>query len=81
MIQIDGYVIVPPLSPWDEKHRDLIWADMGKGTFGTTPVEAWRRFIGTSNISHMDVTEKINYFHGRGYRLKKASMTISLDYE
>lgn len=31
-----GYAIIPPVSPWDEKHKDAIQLDNARRTIGAT---------------------------------------------
>lgn len=74
-MKLDGYVIVPPLSPWDEKHRDLIITQMSYQTFGMNAAEAWLRFTG---YAHNDINRpiKIQRWHDKGYRVKRAKLEI-----
>lgn len=73
-----GYVIVPPISPWDEKHRDAIELDHAKRTFGQTPEEAWgihcRR--GMDAIDAQEFSRRVQHWHDRGYRVRDAKLTI-----
>lgn len=73
--RVDGFVIVPPINPWDEKNKDKIWIDMGYSSFGKNAVEAWLRFTGYP-VDDPDWSRKIQHWHDRGYRLKKAAMVI-----
>ncbi|MDP0929022.1 hypothetical protein Q0601_17695 [Paracoccus onubensis] len=74
-IIIDGFVIVPPLSPWDKEHHDKIWAMLAPNSFGRTEAEAWRRhhFRGTSP---QDFSQHVQHWFARGYRVKCARMEI-----
>ena len=67
---INGYVVVPPASPWDKK--ELVIPAMSYRSFSQTPTEAWLR--------HMQTTEwdslKVNRWIDRGYRLRNATLTI-----
>jgi len=75
---IDGWVIVPPISPWDVKHKDKIWTEIGYSTFGQTAGQAWRKHCQTNNV-YLDSGElsiRIQRWHDRGYRLKQARMEI-----
>jgi hypothetical protein len=74
-LYLDGYVIVPPLSPWDEKNKDKIIPDMSCHTFGKTATEAWSRQSHTSPMD-IDFSTKVQTWHDKGYRLKKAKLTI-----
>lgn len=71
-----GFVIVPPLSPWDEKNKSLIWADMAYPTFSPNEAGAWNRFIGPAKAACDDREMVIQRFHDRGYRLKVAKLEI-----
>ncbi len=77
-LTIDGFVILPPLAPWDKRKGDLIYRDQAPGTFGETPEAAWRRFIGHKG-NLLDVPTKVQRFHDRGWRLNRARITISLE--
>lgn len=74
-MKMDGFVIVPPLNPWDEKNKDKIWLDMAYTTFEPKEAHAWNRFIGYAH-GDPDRSIKIQYWHDRGYRLKKATLEI-----
>lgn len=76
-MKLDGFVIVPPLSPWDEKHEDEIIPDMSYHNFGKTATEAWLRHMQTKN--DLDFSRKVQYWHDRGYRLKRATLTIQME--
>ena len=78
MIVIEGFVIIPPLSPWDEKHKDEIIASMSHASFGKTPAEAWRRYVHPSQYENdADLSIKIQRWHDRGYRVKTARIIIN----
>ncbi len=81
MIKIDGYVIVGPISPWDEKYRDQIIADTAFQSFAKSPYEAWMRHLGgyRADIDKMEQSRRIRFYFDRGYRLKKAKMEIEDD--
>lgn len=70
-----GYVIIPPISTWDEKHRDAIIPEMSYSTFGKTPTEAWVKMLRTV-YSDADLSVKIQRAFDKGYRLKKAKMIV-----
>ncbi|MDF3606358.1 hypothetical protein PE067_09520 [Paracoccus sp. DMF-8] len=74
-ITVEGFVIVPPLSPWDEKHRDEIWSHMGPPMFGTSEAEAWRRHHFKGGDAQA-FSQHVQYWFGRGYRVKKARIEI-----
>lgn len=79
-IQIKGWVVVPPISPWDEKNRELIVADVSFSSFGRTPVEAWKHHIGPPTRKDIEdrfeFSRKVQFWFGRGYRLREATMEI-----
>ena len=74
-MKMDGYVIVPPINKWDEKHRELIITHSSYNTFGKNAVEAWLRFTG-HHYADPDRSAKIQYWHDKGYRVKKATLEI-----
>lgn len=78
MIEIEGYVIVAPVSPWYEKDRDRIIADTSYRTFDTSPYAAWMRQLGgwRSEVDKLDTSRRIQFYFDRGYRVKKAKMII-----
>lgn len=63
---VQGYVIMPP---------DDVTILMGYKTFGITPFEAWCRHC-QSTYSDPDISRKIQDWHDRGYRLKRATLTV-----
>lgn len=76
---MDGYAIVGPVSPWDEKHRDSIELFNAKSTFAETAGEAWTRQIRQPDGGYLDPqerTRRVQHWHDRGYRLVKARLTI-----
>ena len=75
-MKLDGYVIVMPLSPWDEKHKQKIVPYMAYSSFGQTPTEAWARHMGTNRSNDPDFSIKVQRWHDKGYRLKKATLEI-----
>jgi hypothetical protein len=79
MAKMEGFVIVPPISPWDEEHRVEIELDNAKRTFGATPAEAWRRHIGTNHVSAGagEFARRVQHWHDRGYRVRSAVLEIS----
>ncbi len=74
-IVIDGFVIVPPLSPWDKQNADRIWAYLGPSSFGRTEAEAWRRHHFRGQTPH-DFSQHTTHWFERGYRVKRARMEI-----
>jgi len=79
MITVEGFVIVGPISPWDEKHRGAIISDTAPLTFAKTEAMAWRRFLTISPTSSEhpgDFSRKVQFFHDRGYRVRKAKVLI-----
>ena len=73
-IVIEGFVIVQPLSEWDKKFERKIIADLSYSSFGRTEHGAWRRFIGPHEQHEFNI--KVQRFHDKGYRLRKARMEI-----
>lgn len=64
-----GYVIVqPPVIPSDKFYPHY-------HSFADTEAYAWRYFIGP-NVTDMDLSTKIQFYHDRGYRVKRAVMEI-----
>ena len=76
MIEIHGFVIVPPINKWDELYKDKIWIDSSSHTFGKTEVQAWRRFIGPIEYGSISFEDRIYHWFSRGYKLKKAKLEI-----
>jgi hypothetical protein len=76
MIEIEGFVILPPLSEWDEKHAEEVVASMSHYSFGKTPTEAWRRLIHPTQYEHQDFSIIVQRCHDRGYRVKTARLII-----
>ncbi len=72
----EGYAIVPPISPWDEKHREAIEMDTAKRTIGRTPGEAWAIHVrrGLDSIDEQEMTRRVQHWHDRGYRLRKVRL-------
>ena len=79
MIEIEGFVIVPPLSKWDEKHKDKIIASLSHCSFGTTTIEAWKRLIHPSNYEYEDFSIIVQRWHDKGWRPVKAKLEIYND--
>lgn len=69
-MKMEGYVIVPPVSEWD--NREVVFPMMSYNTLGRTPTEAWLRFLQTTVFDSMKVNRAVE----RGYRLRRASMEI-----
>jgi len=72
---LDGYVIVPPLSKWEVQHADKIIPEMSYNTFDNTTAGAWEKHTNTFRNDH-DFSKRVQAWHDRGYRLKKATLTI-----
>lgn len=76
-----GYAIVPPVSPWDEAHRQEIELDLARRTIGATPGEAWsihcRR--GLDAIDPLEMTRRVQHWHDRGYRLRRVRVELLPD--
>lgn len=76
MIEVEGFVIVPPLSKWDEKHKDEIIASLSHCSFGRTTTEAWKRLIHPSNYEYEDFSIIVQRWHDKGWRPVKAKLEI-----
>lgn len=64
------YAIVPPISPWDEKNREAIIADMAPSTMSRTKRGAWMRHVRAPNPADQgEVARRIQHWHDRGYRI------------
>lgn len=75
---LDGWVIVPPLSPWSVKDKDKIWPEMSYSSFSPTKLDAWRKHCQTNGIrlDGGELSIRIQRWHDRGYRLKRARLEI-----
>jgi hypothetical protein len=78
--ELEGYVIVPPVSSWDKTHEHKIIPEMSYSTFHVTAAGSWALHCQVS-IIHLDFSEKVQAWHDRGYRLKKAKLTINMGEE
>lgn len=80
MIEVEGFVIVPPLNEWyNDKDKEAIFKDLLHMSFGRTPVEAWRAAIHPSHYEHDDnFSASVQQWHDRGWRLKNAKITIDI---
>jgi len=69
----EGYAIVPPISPWDEKHREEIEMDTAIRTIEYNPGAAWRIHCerGKGTLEHGELSSRIQHWYDRGYRLRK----------
>lgn len=74
-MKLEGYVIVPPLNPWNEKNKDRIIPHMSYDTFSLTPAEAWSRHI-RKPIGDIDFPIMVQRWHDKGYRVKNATLEI-----
>jgi hypothetical protein len=70
---LEGYVIAPPTSAWED--RSKVVPDMSYFTFGKTATEAWIRHT-QKQANDPDFSIFIQRWFDKGYRLKKAKMTI-----
>jgi hypothetical protein len=77
-LYLDGYVIVPPLSPWDEKNKDMIIPDMSYRSFDKTAPKAWSNHTGIA-ITDIEFSKRIQAWYDHGYRVKKAKLTIEYE--
>ncbi len=69
-LPIKGYVIAPPINPWDDPA--IILPRLAYKSFAPSPTEAWLRHMGETV---WDGT-KVNRWIDAGYRLKNATLTI-----
>lgn len=72
------YCIVPPIRPWDEKHRDAIELDLARRTIGATAAESWRIHVraGIDSIDHGEFSRRVQHWHDRGYRVRKIAVEV-----
>lgn len=75
-MSFEGYAIVPPISPWDEKHRELIEIDNAIRTIGKTAAEAWSIHcrVGTDGLDHQERARRVQHWHDRGYRVRRVRL-------
>lgn len=74
-----AYAIIPPVSPWDEKHRELICMDLVFGTLGRTPAESWRRLCIRPEhdpVDALELTRRVRAWYNRGYRLQRVTLKL-----
>lgn len=77
MLELDGFVIIPPISKRDEDHKEEIIVSLSYQSFGRTPTEAWKRYIHPSHYDNQgDFSVKVQRCHDRGYRVKPARLII-----
>lgn len=74
-ITVEGFVILQPLSPWEERNAVEIWGCLGPSTFGSTAGEAWARLFPRSGDQGEDAARRQRAMD-KGYRLARATMTI-----
>ena len=82
MATLEGWAVVPRISPWDEKHRDEIYLDHIYSRIGKTQQEAWRIQCQTNGV-YLDAGElatRIQRWHDKGYRLVRVTVTIGKDH-
>lgn len=73
-----GFAIIPPVSPWDEKHKEAIQMDNARRTIGATEAEAWAihcRF-GLDSVPLSEQSRRIQHWHDRGYRVAPVRIEI-----
>ncbi len=75
--ELEGYVIVPPLSPWDEKHAHKIIPEVSYNSFSTTSYSTWAKHCNLPT-THEDFSKRVQSWHDRGYRLKDAKLIIDM---
>ena len=73
-MKIDGYVIAPPVSPWDDPAKVIPY--MSHSTFGITPLESWMKHIRHKDYDRDTTKPLIQRWFDRGYRLRKATLII-----
>ena len=75
---LEGFAIVGPVSPWDQKHADAIRLFNAKQTFAETAGEAWSRQIREdgAGFDPIERSRRVQHWHDSGYRLVKATLTI-----
>ena len=73
-----GYAIIPPVSPWDEKHKEAIQLDNARRTIGSTEAEAWDIHcqFGVKNTPKSERSRIIQHWHDRGYRVAPVRVEI-----
>ena len=74
-MKIEGYVICQPVETWGNK--DVSPWHPRPYTFGTTPYEAWTRFLMMTQ-SDADWDRKLLAWTNRGYCPKKTTMEIEV---
>lgn len=74
--KIDGYVICQPIETWGNKTLPKWYCH--HRSFGTTPTEAWSRWL-CIGYGTFDWDRKINFYMNRGYRIKKATLIVDLE--
>lgn len=74
-MRLEGYVIVPSLSPWNENKKDKIIPHISYDTFSLTPAQAWSKHS-QRNIRDIDFPIMVQRWHDKGYRVKKATLEI-----
>lgn len=57
-------MIVPPINPWESRQAETIYFDLALMTIAKTADKAWRK-------QTRDDMSKVQYWHDRGYRLKR----------
>lgn len=72
LVTMEGFVIVPPINEWDL--IGPVIGGMSHSTFGQTPVHAWAKHIG--RYEDPSWSQTIQRRHDRGFRVKKATLTI-----
>ena len=70
------YYIVPPISPWDEDNRLEIYTLNLASTLSGTPANAWAKFLRSYVHTDKDYSQKVQWWHDRGYRVKTCKVII-----
>ena len=75
-IEVQGFVVVPPLSDWEKEYSKEMWAD-AHSTFGLTAAEAWYHAIHISQYEDKaGFSREVQKWFDLGYRVKKAKLEI-----
>lgn len=70
---IEGFVIVQPANKMLRVEESVI-----QWSFGLIPTESWYRFADLARYTPMEASRIIQAWHDRGYRIKKATLTVEI---
>ena len=70
-----GYVVLPPLNPWEQEYKGLIYREIVMNSFAPSPERSWRRLIGYE-VPREEVSIRTQRLHDRGYRIAKVNVEI-----